>query len=194
MARNNPTWGEERIAADLLLKLGIRVSLRTGRRDMPNGARGRDGPSSQRWRIVVRPHTKAMDQGQAWLLGSLGREEDFCSIGGPGDRHQHVRTVRIGQRYWAGKRNFCCVCRRLTEDPPAYPGAKEVLADQCVQPRLACSVGVSPTGGIVRTPVARVASVEETKRTKPTDKAILGMVSESPGRNASEPTSGLEKK
>ena len=87
MARNNPTWGEERIAADLLLKLGIRVSLRTGRRDMPNGARGRDGSSSQRWRIVVRPHTKAMDQGQAWLLGSLGREEDFCSIGGPGDRH-----------------------------------------------------------------------------------------------------------
>ena len=28
---------------------------------------------------------------------------------------------------------------------------------------------------------------------KPTDQAILGMVSESPGRNASEPTSGLEK-
>lgn len=80
MARSNPTWGEERIAADLLLKLGSRVSLRTGRRDMPNGARGRDGPSSQRWRIVVRPHTKAMDQGQAWLLGSLGREEDFCSL------------------------------------------------------------------------------------------------------------------
>ena len=86
MARGNPTWGEERIAADLLLKLGIRVSLRTGRRDMPNGARGRDGPSSQRWRIVVRPHTEAMEQGQAWLLGSLGQEEDFCSIDGPGER------------------------------------------------------------------------------------------------------------
>jgi len=42
-------------------------------------------------------------------------------------------------------------------------------------------------------PVAWVASVEETKRRKPTDQAILGMVSESPGRNASEPTSGLEK-
>ena len=27
---------------------------------------------------------------------------------------------------------------------------------------------------------------------KPTDKAILGMVSKSPGRNGSEPTSGLE--
>ena len=29
---------------------------------------------------------------------------------------------------------------------------------------------------------------------KPTDKAILGMVSESPGRNGSEPTGGLDKK
>jgi hypothetical protein len=29
---------------------------------------------------------------------------------------------------------------------------------------------------------------------KPTDKAIFGMVSKSPGRNASEPTGGLEKK
>jgi hypothetical protein len=28
---------------------------------------------------------------------------------------------------------------------------------------------------------------------KPIDKAILGMVSESPGRNASEPTGGLDK-
>jgi hypothetical protein len=29
---------------------------------------------------------------------------------------------------------------------------------------------------------------------KPTDKAILGMVSESPGRNASEPSGGLDRK
>ena len=42
-------------------------------------------------------------------------------------------------------------------------------------------------------PVAWVACVEETKRMKPTDKAILGMVSESPGRNVSEPTGGLDK-
>jgi hypothetical protein len=50
-----------------------------------------------------------------------------------------------------------------------------------------------PPGGKVRNPVAWVAFVEETKRMKPTDKAILGMVSESPGRNASEPRSGLDK-
>jgi len=65
---------------------------------------------------------------------------------------------------------------------------------QCDQRRLACSVGGSPTGVIVRNPVAWVAFVEETKRMKPTDKAILGMVSESPGRNVSEPTGGLDKK
>jgi hypothetical protein len=42
--------------------------------------------------------------------------------------------------------------------------------------------------------VAWVASVEETKRMKPTDEAICGMASESPGRNASEPSGGLDKK
>ncbi len=69
-----------------------------------------------------------------------------------------------------------------------------ILAEQCVQQRLACSVGDSPTRGGVRVSVAGVASVEEMKRMKPTDKAIFGMVSESPGRNASEPRGGLDKK
>jgi hypothetical protein len=54
-------------------------------------------------------------------------------------------------------------------------------------------VGGNPTGVIVRNLVAWVAFVEETKRMKPADKAILGMVSESPGRNGSEPTGGLVK-
>ena len=54
-------------------------------------------------------------------------------------------------------------------------------------------MGVSPTGARVRSPVAWIALVEETKLMKPIDKAILGMVSESPGRNASEPRGGLEK-
>jgi hypothetical protein len=41
--------------------------------------------------------------------------------------------------------------------------------------------------------VAWVASVEETKRMKPTDEAIVRMASESPGRNAREPNGGLDK-
>src|SRR5258708_239161 len=69
-----------------------------------------------------------------------------------------------------------------------------VLARECVQERQTCSVGSRPTGVKVRSPLAWVISVEKTKRMKPTDKAILGMVSKSPGRNESEPRSGLETK
>ncbi len=54
-------------------------------------------------------------------------------------------------------------------------------------------MGVSPTGVEVRSPVAWIARVEETKLVKPIDKAIFWMVSESPGRNVSEPTGGPEK-
>ena len=53
-------------------------------------------------------------------------------------------------------------------------------------------MGVSPIGARVRSPVAWIARVEETKLVKPIDKAIFGMVSESPGHNASEPTGGPE--
>ena len=47
--------------------------------------------------------------------------------------------------------------------------------------------------GKSRNPVTWVAFAEETKRVKPTDKAILGMVSELPGRNVSKPRGGLDK-
>jgi putative transposase len=58
MTQSNPTWGEERIAAELLLKLGIRVSPGTVRRYMTEstGPRG----SSQRWSTFVRNHAQAI--------------------------------------------------------------------------------------------------------------------------------------
>jgi len=68
-----------------------------------------------------------------------------------------------------------------------------VLDPTCVQRRLACSVGVSPTEERIRDLVAWIAPSEETKPVKPIDKAILGIVSESPGRNASEPIGGPVK-
>ena len=46
--------------------------------------------------------------------------------------------------------------------------------------------------GKSQSPVAWVALVEETKPMKPTNKAMLGMVSKSSGRNESEPMDGLE--
>jgi putative transposase len=61
MAASNVTWGEERIAAELLLKLGIRVSPRTIRRYMPLPPPGsQQGPSSQHWMTFVRNHAQAM--------------------------------------------------------------------------------------------------------------------------------------
>ena len=62
MARENPTWGQERIANELLLKLGLRVSPRTVRKYMPQ--RLDRGPSkratSQRWTTFVRNHAQAI--------------------------------------------------------------------------------------------------------------------------------------
>jgi len=61
MARENPTWGEERIAAELRLKLGIRVSPRTVRRYMarPRGGGGCRA-TDQRWATFVRTHAQAL--------------------------------------------------------------------------------------------------------------------------------------
>src|SRR6195256_3940604 len=60
MAAANRTWGEERIASELLLKLGIRVSPRTVRRYMPRGAAARGGARAQTGSTFVRNHASAV--------------------------------------------------------------------------------------------------------------------------------------
>ena len=60
MARENPTWGEERIAAELLLKLGIQLSARTVRRYMPIDTGSGKRVPSQRWMMFVRNHAQAI--------------------------------------------------------------------------------------------------------------------------------------
>ena len=60
MATANRTWGEERIASELLVKLGIRVSPRTVRRYMPIGRAPRSGTRSQPWSTFVRNHAGAV--------------------------------------------------------------------------------------------------------------------------------------
>jgi hypothetical protein len=54
------------------------------------------------------------------------------------------------------------------------------------------SAGVNPVGAKVRSPVAWIVRRKETESRKSIDKAILGMVSESSGRNESERTGGPE--
>jgi transposase InsO family protein len=59
MAVANRTWGEERIAAELLVKLGIRVSPRTVRRYMPS-RRPRPSGGTQAWSTFVRNHARSV--------------------------------------------------------------------------------------------------------------------------------------
>src|SRR5215475_9722735 len=62
MARENPAWGEERIANELLLKLGLRVSPRTIRKYLPkrvHHGRGKRA-TTQRWQTFVCNHAQAI--------------------------------------------------------------------------------------------------------------------------------------
>ena len=62
MARENVTWGQQRIANELLLKLGLRVSPRTVRKYMPRDCGGGPGPRcpSQRWSTFIRNHAQGL--------------------------------------------------------------------------------------------------------------------------------------
>ena len=59
MATENPLWGEERIANELLLKLGLRVSPRTIRKYMPKRPPGRPR-GDQRWSTFLRNHAQGI--------------------------------------------------------------------------------------------------------------------------------------
>jgi hypothetical protein len=58
MDQENPTWGEERIADELMLKLHIRVSSRTVAKyldmDRPRGV------SNQRWKALIQNHARVI--------------------------------------------------------------------------------------------------------------------------------------
>jgi len=60
MARENPSWGEERIAHELLLKLGLRVSPRTIRKYLPSLPAVPPGRprGDQRWSTFLRNHAR----------------------------------------------------------------------------------------------------------------------------------------
>src|SRR5229473_2462658 len=59
MARENPVWGEERIANELLIKLGIQVSPRPVRKYMPKRPDGQPR-GDQRWATFLKNHAKAI--------------------------------------------------------------------------------------------------------------------------------------
>ena len=59
MAVDNPLWGEERIANELMVKLAIRVSPRTVRKYMPKRPPGRPR-GDQRWSTFLRNHANVV--------------------------------------------------------------------------------------------------------------------------------------
>jgi putative transposase len=59
MAAENPLWGEERIANELLVKLGIRVSPRTVGKYIPKRSPGQPR-DDQRWSTFLKNHAKAI--------------------------------------------------------------------------------------------------------------------------------------
>jgi hypothetical protein len=78
MALENPTWGPERIANELLLKLGLKASPRTVRKYMPAhcvGSPGKRG-QSQRWSTFVRNHVRTPVANSICerVIGTLRRE------------------------------------------------------------------------------------------------------------------------
>ncbi len=62
MAGENPSWGEERIANELLLKLGLRVSPRTVGKYLSKWPGGPSGKSrkDQRWATFLKNHAQAI--------------------------------------------------------------------------------------------------------------------------------------
>src|ERR1700736_890777 len=59
IASENPSWGEERIANELLLKIGIRVSPRTVSKYLPRRPRGRPR-GDLRWSTFLRLHAQGI--------------------------------------------------------------------------------------------------------------------------------------
>jgi len=61
MVINNPTWGQERVADELSLKLDILVSPRTVKKYWPEGVSSDSRKvSSQRWKTFVHNHASAL--------------------------------------------------------------------------------------------------------------------------------------
>src|SRR5271166_6585410 len=83
MARDNPSWSEERIANELLLKLGLRVSPRTIRKYLaespfaPVGAPRGD----QRWSTFLKNHAQAIIACDFCVVAAVTFSDSVCVCG-----------------------------------------------------------------------------------------------------------------
>jgi hypothetical protein len=100
MSRDNSLWGEERIANELLIKLGIRVSPRTVRKYMRRKP-GLGPRRDQRWRTFLRNHSSCHRRLRFGGHGELSRSiemhrSNICRISPPAS--EHVRLASFTAR------------------------------------------------------------------------------------------------
>ncbi|MDR3747060.1 MAG: integrase core domain-containing protein [Acidobacteriota bacterium] len=79
MVEENPTWGQGRVADELALNLGIRVSPRTIGAYWPNLPDSR-GPSSQRWNSFFRNHTRSMLACDFLVVVTAGLRQSYVFV------------------------------------------------------------------------------------------------------------------
>jgi hypothetical protein len=120
LAAENPTWGEKRIADELLLKLQIRLSSRTVAnysKQLPRPRRSRD----QRWSTFLKNHAQTIVACD-FFTAVAGRS-------GPAQRDQGIRESRLPSLPSSQPREYCslrrCISRSSVVPPllPKIPGS-----------------------------------------------------------------------
>jgi putative transposase len=105
MDRENPSWGEQRIADELLIKLGVRVSARTVAKYLrcsPSGDRPR---RDQRWSMFLRNHARAIVACDFAVSMTLAFEivYIFVAMEVGSRRILHVNTTRHPTAEWTAQ-------------------------------------------------------------------------------------------
>jgi homeodomain-containing protein len=109
MAAENPTWGQEHIANELKLKLGIRVSPRTVGKYLREWPRREPDPS-QRWLTFVRNHAQAMVACDFFVVVTTLRKSQgqggqlpVSAPGRPAEPSEGRRSLIFHNRTWGSR-------------------------------------------------------------------------------------------
>jgi putative transposase len=123
MVEKNPTWGQGRIADELALKLGIRVSPRTIGAYWPDQP-SRRGPSSQRWKTFVRNHARSMLACDFLVVVTAGFRQLYVFV------LMEIGTRRILHCNVTGHPTAAWTLQQFREALPSDHGHKFVVHDR----------------------------------------------------------------
>lgn len=116
LVHDNPTWGEERIADEFWLKLGIRISPRTVRAYWPAESPPRSRIPSQSWHTFIHNHAQTL-LACDFMVAVSARFRIFICIRGDGDRFPSDRSLqRHGSSH--SRVDYAAATGGDTERPP----------------------------------------------------------------------------